>query len=384
MPIEIKNIQSIKKKQQDSVPQNTVLTKVVGLLNKDIRLWGKKLKDRKKEGFYSELHVLLSSGIDIRTALDIVVEEQKSEEDRKLFTAIKTDVVGGAGLSDAIFKTGNFSTYEYYSLRIGEESGRIKDVLADLTLFYSKKIKQQRQITSALTYPVMVLITAILAVQFMLTFIVPMFMDVFKRFNGKIPALTQAIISASQFMRSYSWLLLLIFVSVVVMLISIRREEYFRKWSSALMLKLPLFGDIVQKIYLSRYCQSMTLLLGAKTPMLRSLGLVRQMIGFYPFEKAIEVMEDDILHGKLLHQSMARFSFFDTRIISLVRVAEEVNQLENIFSKLNAQYNDELEHRIGMLSSLLEPIMIIIVGGLVAVILIAMYMPLFQLSSSVY
>jgi len=94
-------------------------------------------------------------------------------------------------------------------------------------------------------------------------------------------------------------------------------------------------------------------------------------------------MESDIIHGKLLHLSTAQFPFFDTRIISLVRAAEEVNQLEVIFSKLNVQYNDELEHKISMLSSLLEPVMIIVVGGLVAVILISMYLPLFQLSSSV-
>jgi len=126
------------------------------------------------------------------------------------------------------------------------------------------------------------------------------------------------------------------------------------------------------------------LLLGAKTPMIRSLQLVKKMIGFYPFEQAMEIMESDIMHGKLLHQSMSQFSFFDTRIISLVRVAEEVNQLEVIFTRLNTQYNDELEHKISMLSSLLEPVMIIIVGMLVAVILIAMYLPLFQLSSTVY
>jgi len=126
------------------------------------------------------------------------------------------------------------------------------------------------------------------------------------------------------------------------------------------------------------------LLLAAKTPMIKALQLVKYMIGFYPFEKALTVMEQDILHGKLLHQSMERFPLFDTRIISLVRVAEEVNQLDIIFNKLNTQYNEELEHQISMLSNLLEPVMIIIVGLLVAVILISMYLPLFQLSSSIY
>lgn len=383
MPIELKKIKSVNRPTQPAAEAG-MLSKVMNLLNKDIRLGGKGLKDKKKESFYSELQILLSSGIDIRTALDIVVDEQKSAQDKALFKGIKEDVVAGLGLSDAIQKTGKFTAYEYYSLKIGEESGRIKDVMTDLTLYFSKKIKQRRQISSALTYPVLVMVTALLAVVFMMNFIVPMFMDVFKRFNGEMPALTKTIISISVFFKAYTWLLLLVLLSLVFILLSIRKQDYFRAWSSKVMLRLPVFGEVVQKVYLSRYCQSMALLLSAKTPMLRSLQLVKQMIGFYPFEKALDEMQSDILHGKLLHQSMAKYTFFDTRIISLVRVAEEVNQLENIFTKLNNQYNEELEHRIGMLSSLLEPVMIIVVGLLVAIILISMYLPLFQLSTSVY
>ena len=381
MAIDLKKLHPTAKPVQT---ENDLFAKVMSILNKDIKFGSGELKDKKKESFYSELQVLLSSGIDIRTSLDIVVDEQKSDADKKLFSGIKAEVIGGESLSDAIYKTGKFSAYEYYSLKIGEESGRIKDVLGDLTSYFSKKIKQRRQLTSALTYPILVVFTAIFAVGFMLNFIVPMFMDVFKRFNGEMPALTKMIISLSVFFKAYSWLMVLVVACLVFVFLSIRKKEFFRARVSVLLLKMPLFGDVVKKVYLTRYCQSMALLLGAKTPMIRSLQLVKKMIGFYPFEQAMEIMESDIMHGKLLHQSMSQFSFFDTRIISLVRVAEEVNQLEVIFTRLNTQYNDELEHKISMLSSLLEPVMIIIVGMLVAVILIAMYLPLFQLSSTVY
>ena len=380
------DIKSLKKQHKPLLTEadDSFVSKAAGLLSKEINLWGKEMKDKKKESFYSEFTILLSSGIDIRTALDIIVDEQTSETDRKIFQSIKSDIIGGIGIADAIQKSGRFSTYEFYSLKIGEESGRLKDVMADLSVFFSKKIKQRRQLTSALTYPTLVIVTAMVAVVFMLNFIVPMFVDVFKRFNGEMPALTKNIIALSVFFKAYLWYMVLAIVMLVVALLSVRKTEYFRARSAVILLKLPLFGGIVQKVYLTRFCQSMALLLGAKTPMLRSLGLVRHMIGFYPFEKAIEKMEADILHGKLLHQSMAQFTLFDARIISLVRVAEEVNQLENIFGKLNSQYNEELEHKIGMLGSLLEPVMIIVVGGLVSVILISMYLPLFQLSSSIY
>jgi type IV pilus assembly protein PilC len=383
MAIDLNSIKSQSRPLQVNTA-DSIITRVTGLLGREINLWSKEMKDKKKESFYSELTILLSSGIDIRTALDIIIDEQKSETDRNIFQSIKRDIVGGLGMADAINKSGRFSAYEFYSLRIGEESGRLKDVMADLSVYFSKKIKQRRQLTSALTYPTLIVVTALVAVIFMLNFIVPMFVDVFKRFNGQMPALTKNIIALSGFFKSYLVYMLLVIILIVGFMLSVRKTEYFRARSSLILLKLPLFGKIIRKIYLTRFCQSMALLLGTKTPMLRSLGLVKKMIGFYSFEKAIGVMEADILHGKLLHQSMGQFKLFDRRIISLVRVAEEVNQLEAIFSKLNNQYNDELEHQIGMLSSLLEPAMIIIVGGLVSVILISMYLPLFQLSSSIY
>ena len=382
MAVEIKNIRG-RIKPVSTETGGSFFSKIEGFLSSEIHLFGNELSDRKKEGFYSELTILFSSGIDIRTAFDIIVEEQTKENERKLFSDIKSDIIGGLGLSEAIKKSGKFSQYEYFSLKIGEESGRLKDVMADLAVFYSKKIKQNRQLTSALTYPALVILTAVIAVAFMLSFIVPMFVDVFMKFNGEIPALTKSIIKLSDFFRAYLGYFLLGILVLVIILMAIRKTESFRSRSSALLLKLPLFGEIIQKIYLTRFCHSMSLLLGAKTPMLRSLSLVRKMVGFYSFEKAIEVMENDILHGKLLNQSMGQFKLFDTRIVSLVRVAEEVNQLDVIFSRLNNQYSEELEHKIGMLSNLLEPVMIIIVGGLVSVILVSMYLPLFQLSSTI-
>lgn len=353
-------------------------------LHKDISLSGNKLSDRKKEAYYSEMSILLSSGIDIRSALDIVVEEQKTHKDKKLYQSIRESVVGGKSLSESVFETGRFSAYEYHSLRIGEESGRIREVLNGLNIYFSKRIKQKRQVISAMTYPVLVMITAVVAVFFMMNFIVPMFVDVFKRFNGEIPSITQTIIRISTFFKAYTWMLALFLFSISVFVFSIRKKKFFRAWSSTLLIKLPLFGDIVQKVYLVRFCETMSLLLGARTPMLRSINLVKQMISFYPYEVALEKVSNDVLHGKMLHQSLLQFSIFNTRVVSLVKVAEEVNQLDAIFSKLSIQFNDELEHKIGLLSSLLEPVMIMFVGVLVAIILISMYLPLFQLSTSIY
>lgn len=381
MAIELNKIKTTSKKKSVKPGQGK---SVFDFLNKEISLFGKQLKDKKKENFYTELGILIVSGIDIRTALEIITEEQKAGADRELFLKINNDVINGDSLSEAMLKTGKFTMYEYYSLKIGEESGRMKEVLNDLAVYFTKKIKQRRQLSSAFTYPAMVLATAVIAVTFMLNFIVPMFMDVFKRFNSEIPSITKAVISASDFFRKYGTVaLLLVFILIIWMLLS-RSKPWYRRYSSKILLKLPFFGEITRKIYITRFCQSMALLLGAKTPMLKSIQLVRQMIGFYPYEKALDNIEKGILHGESLYVGMQKTKLFDARIISLTRVAEEVNQLDTMFTRLGNQYSDELEYRTSMLNNLLEPLMIVLVGGLVAFILIAMYLPLFQLSSSVY
>ena len=351
-------------------------------LKKDIKLLNRKIPDKKKENFYCELGILLSSGIDIKTSLEIIVKEQKKDSEKKLFAKIHDDVVSGTSLSEAMLTSGKFSMYEYYSLKIGEESGTLNEVLGDLTDYFSKKIRQRRQVVSAVTYPLLVIITAILSVCFMMVFIVPLFEDVFKRFQGELPSLTRFIIGISEAVSKNIDNLFLLIMGIIILYFFIRKKNWYRKITSAIALKTPVFGEIIKKVYLARFCQSMALLIGSKTPMLRSIQLVSSMLGFYPYEKALKKIESDILHGKNLYQGMEGFSIFDAKIVSLTKVAEEVNQLDTIFNKLNLQYSDEVEHKIKILSNLLEPVMILLVGVLVAVILISMYLPLFQLSSS--
>ncbi|PKP20790.1 MAG: type II secretion system F family protein [Bacteroidetes bacterium HGW-Bacteroidetes-21] len=381
MSIDISNHKHQNPKVKENVPKGSALN---DFFSKDIQLFGKKLKDKKKENFFSELGTLLSSGIDIKTALELIIEEQKKKSDIQLFDSIYKKVIEGKSLSEAMKESGHFSIYEHFSIKIGEESGQLHEVLEALSEFLSKKVKQRRQIVNSFTYPIMVLIIAVVAVFFMMNFVVPMFVDVFKRFNGKLPKLTQVIIDISQsFSENVPWILLFIVAISLIVFIQ-RKKDWYRKLIGKIILKTPFLGSIIQKIYISRFCQAMSMLMSAHTPMLKSIELVQNMIGFYPFEKALEKIRHDIMKGALLYESMSKFPIFEKRVISLVRVGEEVNQLDAIFTRLNKHYSEELEYKIGILSSLLEPILIIFVGILVGVILVAMYLPLFSISTNIY
>lgn len=352
-------------------------------LNKDIKLFGSAFNDKKKERFYSELFILFSAGVDIRSALELIEEEQAKEKDRLLFASIKESIIAGNSLSKALQQTGLFTMYEYYSLQIGEESGRLTEVLTELSIFFTKKIQQKRQLTSALSYPTVVFFASFGAIFFMMKFVVPMFSDVFKRFKGELPAFTKLIIRISDLFGHYSFYFILAFLAIAGFLYSQRKAIWFRKYGAELILRTPIMKDMIGKIYLARFCQSMNLLISAKTPLVTAIDLVKKMVGFYPIEASLDIVQDDLLKGKPLHLSLAKFAIYNRRMISLLKVAEEVNQLDTMFSRLSKQYSDEVEHQTSILGSLIEPIMIIFLGVLVAVILVAMYLPLFQMSSKV-
>ena len=351
-------------------------------LQKDILKQKSKFPDKKKEEFYSELRILLTSGLDLRGALEIIVEEQQNEKLKSIIEKVMDRIIHGESFSDAIEKQKIFSMYEYFSIKIGEESGRLPDVLEELTVFYRKKLKQKKQLVSAFSYPLLIFITAFAAVFFMMNFVVPLFADAFKRFNADLPALTRGVINFSVFFRDYWWTVPGFVGALVITYRSIKSHPAFKKYSGLALLKIPVLGEVIRKVYLARFCQTMALMTGARTPLVQALELVRKMIGLYPLEIALTEIKDDLFHGKTLHESMSRFPVFDAKIKSLVKVAEETNQLDVIFTQLYDQYSEEADHKISLFSSMLEPLLIVMIGGMVAVILISMYLPMFKLGNS--
>jgi type IV pilus assembly protein PilC len=354
----------------------------VQLMNRDISFGGRELSDKKKEYLYLELSSLLQAGINLKSSFELILADQKSDQDKKLFTSIQQAVLGGTTFSQALHKSGRFSMYEVYSLQIGEETGKQIEVLQDLARFYQNKIKQRRKIVSALTYPGIVLTSSLGAVFFMLKFIVPMFGEVFKRFGGQLPWITQKIIGISEALENNFFKFFVVAAAVVVTLFTRRHTLWFRKWSARLLLKIPVVGNLVQKIYLARFCNSMRLLISARLPLLRAIALIREMIGFYPIEDSLQKVEAEIMNGKSLHQSMQQFDIYPSKMIQLLKVGEETGQLDYFFAKVSEQYIEEVEYKTTALSSMMEPLIIIFLGLIVGVILISMYLPLFQMSNS--
>lgn len=356
--------------------------KLSDTLSKDIALFDKKFGQTQKEAFYSELGLLLSSGIDIKTALEIIEDQMKVKKHREIIVQIKDDIISGNSVWEAIHKhPKTFSIYEYQSIRIGEESGKLPEVLMELGKFYTSAIKLRRQVISTLTYPVVVLVMSVLIVQFMLSFVVPMFSDIFKHTGADLPATTQLLIKVSAKSGLIFYSILFLVIAGMLFHKTQQHKIWFRKYTAAILLRIPVINELIRKIYLARFCQSMKLLLGSKVLLIDALDLVKNMIGYYPIEFALDSVRRDVYAGKQLHESLSEHTIFPKKLVSLIKVSEEVNAPELIFDKLNQQYSEEIEHQQAIIGKVVEPLFLVILGGLVGFILVAMYTPLFKMSS---
>lgn len=351
------------------------------LLQKEITLFGNSFSSKIKEDFYTELSVLLKAGISLKVGLELLHDTQKKSSNKAIVASILKAIIDGNSFSDAIKSQKPFSEYEYYSIKIGEETGTLATVAFQLSSFYARKNEQRRTLIAALTYPAIILSTAILVVVFMLQFVVPMFQNIFKQQNIELPAITQFIINLSNFITNYGWAMILLILSLISISIVLNKKKWFQKFKDQLILKTPFIGKFMKIVYLSQFTQAVSLLTVSKVPMVTSIQMVKEMIHFQPLQEALEKVGDAILKGNSLSSSLKNEIFFDNKMVALVKVAEETNQNEYIFERLNEQYNTQVQQQSKILSTIMEPFIILFVGILVGIILIAMYLPMFKLSS---
>ncbi|KFF11993.1 type II secretion system F family protein [Flavobacterium hydatis] len=365
------------------IHQNKKQTSLEDLLKKEISFFGASFNNKKKQAFYQELAVLLKAGITFKEGLSLIVESLKKKADKDLIQNVLNDVVNGKSFSEALLDSKSFSEYEYYSIQIGEETGTTAQVCKELGVFYERKNEQKRIIIAALTYPSIVLSTAVLVVVFMLSYVVPMFQDIFKQNNMELPVLTQMIVKLSGFTKTYGGYAFLLIIAFIFTSRIFKDNPKYKRTLHFALVKIPIIGPFITKVYLAQFTQAVALLTTAKVPLLNSIQMVKKMIRFVPLQDALKKVENNILKGNSLSSSLKENKLFDNRIISLVKVAEETNQTEYVFKQLSEQYNQEVVQQSKIMTTVLEPFIILFVGVLVAVLLIAMYLPMFQLSSAI-
>lgn len=352
------------------------------LIKKDIKLF-KGFSNKQKERFFSEVGLLLSSGVDLQTVLTLSSQSAKNALN-EVYVNVLEQITAGKSLASAMEYTTQFNNFDCYSVLIGENTGELARVFEKLSIYYSKRIAQRRKINGSLSYPIIVLITTIGAIYFMLKFVVPMFSETLVRFGGELPPLTKFIITLSHNISTYFLVATGVITILVVLYRRNRHKERVKAFTSGLMLKLPYIGKVIYKTHMVQFTQAMDLLLNSKVNIVESIELTQKMLKFYPLTKALHSVTEGLMRGEFFYKCMEEQRLFEPTMITLVKIGEEVNQLDKIFMQLSKQYESDLEYQSSIMITILEPITILVLAFLVSVILIAMYLPMFKIGSVVH
>ncbi len=335
-----------------------------------------------RESFYRELHLLLNAGVDPRTVLDLLIKAQGGSSIRPHLQKVRDAVVNGRSLSDALQGAGVFSPYEVHSVRIGEESGRLAEVCLQLAEHHADRIKLQRMLRQAIAYPAFVLVITLAVVFFMLQVVVPMFAQVFARSGAELPALTRYVLRISTLSAQWwPWLVPVLGV-ILLAVFRLRKDVAWRTRWEWIVFRVPVLGPLVRKALLARHCRAMAFLLEAGTPLDRALELCTAMTASPRFHKALQQIRTEVVQGGGLASSMERHDLFEPSMLAMLSVAEEVKQLDAMHRRLSERYSADVQHGTALLGSVLEPATILIIALLVGVVLVAMYLPMFKLSTT--
>lgn len=340
----------------------------------------KKINDKKRCAFYKDMGTLIKAGVDFKTALTIIRDQQTNQNIKEIIADLLEKVIKGKALFQAMASSKNFSQYEIFSVQIGEETRNLESITKELESYFERKIKLRKQIISMLAYPGFILVLTFGTLYFMLKYVVPMFETVFNQFDKELPALTKNVIFLSEKFNTIFLVFILVIITLILVYKKIKHKTIFRKYSTGLLLKIPFVSQLLKQVYLTRFCQSLALLLVSKTSLVESLSLVQKMISFYPIECALEQVKIDVTKGKGLGESLSQFKVFDVHMVSMLSISERVNELDTMFLNLAHHYEAEVEHKTKLMGTIIEPLLIVFIGGIVGLIMVSMYAPMFDLS----
>lgn len=330
-----------------------------------------------------QLATLIRAGVPILAALDIIARSQENPTATHLLLQVRTDVQTGAALSVALARhPENFNALTCTLVAAGEQSGRLDEMLARVADYQEKMLAIRGKLRGALTYPLAILSTALLITLLLLIYVVPTFEESFRSFGANLPLPTRLIIDGSAWVRDFGPPAFLILAGAAYGLA--HRWRQTPAWQVATdrwQLQLPIAGSLLRRAALARWSRTLASLYGAGIPLLDALAPAGDATGNRIYQSASAVLHDRIRAGDSLTASLARQTVFSPLLVQMVSIGEESGTLDAMLNKVADIYDREVDEAVAMLGTLMEPVLMLILGGLIGGLVIAMYLPIFQLGS---
>jgi len=347
-------------------------------------LGGKKKITSKDIAIFSrQLATMMSAGVPLVQAFEIVGRGHENPSMQDMILAIKSDLEGGTPLADALGKhPAHFDSLFVNLVRAGEQAGALETLLDKIATYKEKTEAIKAKIKKALMYPTAVLIVAFIVTTILLLFVVPQFEELFKGFGADLPAFTQMLIDVSAWLQSY-WYILFGAIGIAIFgFIEInKRSPEFRRRRDIVALKIPVIGDLLRKSAIARFARTLATMFAAGVPLVEAMDSVAGATGNALYQEATLKMRDDTSSGTQLQASMRSTNLFPNMVVQMVAIGEESGSLEDMLSKVADFYEEEVDNMVDGLSSLLEPLIMAILGVLVGGLVVGMYLPIFKMGS---
>lgn len=349
-------------------------------MNKEISLpGGNRVKLKDLAVMSRQFATMINSGLSLLRALAILSEQTESKPLAKTLGEVRNAVETGQSLSAALGKHPKvFPPLMVNMTRAGEVGGFLDSVLLQIAANYEAEVKLKAKIKSAMTYPVVVFVIAILAVVGMLLFIVPIFAKMFSDLGGTLPAPTRVLVFLSTAMQWAAPVLLVGGIAGVVVWSRVRHEEKVRSFVDPLKLKIPVFGSLFQKVAISRFSRNLGTMLSSGVPILQSLEIVGDTSGNIVIRNAARDVEESVRRGESLAVPLSEHKVFPPMVVQMLAVGEDTGAMDTMLHKISDFYDQEVEATTEALTSLIEPLMIAVLGSVVGAMIIALYMPIFS------
>lgn len=335
--------------------------------------------------FSRQLATMMTSGVPMVQAFDIIGRGHENPSMQDLILSIRSDVEGGTSLADALAKQPLYFDDLYVNLvGAGEHAGVLESLLDKIATYKEKTESIKGKIKKAMFYPAAVIVVAVLVTALIMIFVIPQFESLFQGFGADLPAFTRLVVSISRFVQSWWWAILGIFIACIyVFMYFWKRSRKLRQIIDRILLKAPVIGMILNKSSIARFSRTLATMSAAGVPLVEALKSVAGATGNVVYSDAVLRMQEDIATGQSLQLSMKQQNLFPNMVIQMVAIGEESGALDDMLNKVADFYEEQVDDAVDAMSSLMEPIIMVVLGSLVGSLIIAMYLPIFKMAAAV-
>lgn len=346
---------------------------------------GKKISPKDIAVFSRQFATMIKSGVPVVQALEIVGNGNKNPRMAQLLNTMRVDIEGGSSINEALAKHPvQFDELYQNLVRAGEAAGVLEIVLDTIASYKENTEKLKGKIKKALFYPVMTIAVAIIVSAILLIFVVPQFESVFANFGAELPAFTQIIVNASKFMVAWWWAALLVVGGgIFAFMFAYKRSVGLQHAIDRALLKIPVIGQLLHNSAIARFSRTLATTFKAGVPLVEALETVAGATGSTVYEKAVLRMRDDVSVGYQVNMAMKQVNLFPHMVVQMTAIGEEAGALDTMLFKVAEFYEEEVNNAVDALSSLMEPMIMVFIGGLVGSMVIGMYLPIFKLAAVV-